>query len=1150
ANMGGRIVALSVCPTDPSMFWVATASGGLLKTTNNGISFEHQFDRQSTVSIGAVAVAPSDSKIVWVGTGENNPRNSVSYGDGVYKSVDGGKSWKRMGLEKTYQIGHIVVHPTDPNIVYVGALGRLYGANPERGLYKTTNGGESWERVLFVDDKTGVIDFRLHPTQPDTLIVATWERLRDGFDSWPGRDVPIPDGYDGYDPIKKWGPGSGLWKTTDGGKSWKRLTAGLPTGQLGRIGLDWYVKDPNILYAVIDCENIGKGPEPIPVYIGVVGENSGGVPHAAIVMPDSPAAKAGIVAGDVFVSIGDMNLLDFDQLLEQLRRRRVGEKVAIKIKRGDEVKEVSVTLAGRPGQQQGGPGGPGGGGPATGVWFGFFTERRDDQFIVTRVMPDGPAAKAGVQDGDQLLAAAGKKLDDASSLTAAIANSKAGDKLKLTVKRGTEEKQLEVTLEERPPQARFAGGGGGGGGAGRRGGGNTAEGGASDVYLGIQGETAEGGVKLNEITDDGPADKAKLLAGDLVTEVDGRAITTYEALVEEIRRRRPGDVLRMTIRRDDQPQQIAVTVERRAGAARTRPYSPSLAGQSANVQDLQGAKGAEFGGIYKSVDGGETWRRVNSLNDRPMYFSQVRVDPNDEKKVYALGVAQFRSSDGGLTFSDDFGRSVHADGHALWIDPRDGRHMVMGVDGGVYTTYDRGSTWDHLNLTDIAQFYHVAITGKAPYQVVGGLQDNGSWLGPSLSQTAAGPINEDWVSVGGGDGFMCRVDAEDPDLIYFESQNGAMARRNLRTGEAASIRPRRVQGATNYRFNWNTPFILSNHNPRLFYAAGNFVFRSLNRGDDLHVISPEITLTKRGSATALAESPRDADVLYVGTDDGALWMTRDGGRKWTDITRNLGLPSPRWISTIEASRHSAGRVYVACDGHRADDDEPYLFVSEDYGQTWRSLRANLPIGSTRCLREDPISPNLLLLGTEFGAWCSVDRGQHWNRMSNTGKLPTVAVHEFAFHPASGEVAVATHGRSIWICDITVLRQVKAEHLANKPALYDPATVTRWQALPRRGGTNRRFIGANPENGAQLYYALPAPAKQSSLKIVDIEGKTVRELRAPLEAGLHKVGWDLSRAPEARPGQGGGAGGPGGGRGFGGRGGNPGGSPGGAAEKPG
>jgi hypothetical protein len=312
---------------------------------------------------------------------------------------------------------------------------------------------------------------------------------------------------------------------------------------------------------------------------------------------------------------------------------------------------------------------------------------------------------------------------------------------------------------------------------------------------------------------------------------------------------------------------------------------------------------------------------------------------------------------------------------------------------------------------------------------------------------------------------------------------------------------------------------LSSHNSKILYSAGNYVFRSLDRGNNLQPISPELTLTKRGSATALAESSRNPNVLYVGTDDGALWVTRNGGHEWTDITKSLGIRDPRWVATIEASRYADGRVYVTLDGHRSDDDEPYAFISDDFGQTFRSIRANLPWGSTRCLREDIHNENLLFCGTEFGLWTSLDRGGHWTKVNNN--LPTVAVHELAFHPTSGEIVAATHGRSIWACDISALRQLSAEHVKDKIALFKPAEVIRWQSEPLRGRTNRRFAGTNPSPGAQLWYALPKKAERVSLRVEDIEGRTVRELRGSTDVGLNRVAWDLLQQPAQATAAGGG-----------------------------
>jgi S1-C subfamily serine protease/photosystem II stability/assembly factor-like uncharacterized protein len=1091
ANMGGRITDIAVHDKDPSLWFVATASGGILKTNNQGTTVTHQFDRQETVSIGAIAVDPNDTNVVWVGTGEANPRNSVSYGDGVYKSVDGGATWKNMGLKKTYQIGKILIHPKDSKTIYVGALGRLYGTSEERGVFKSIDGGETWEKVFFVDNKTGVIDMIMDPNNPETLIAAMWDRQRDGFDSWPG-SVAKPDGIDGYDPIRKWGPGAGLYKSTDAGKNWRKLTNGLPVSNMGRIGLDWQTKASKSIFAIIDCEEIGKGPAPFPAFLGLVGINQGGKAIVMQVLPKSPAEKSGFKVGDQVLSFGDTAITDFDQTLDVLKKKKVGEKVSVKIRRGEETMDLETDLTARPGVGQNQPTQP------SGIWLGVTGEDRDDKIVVTRVTADAPAERAGVKDGDVITHIEDKPAGNYSSLIALIRTKAVGDKVKLKLTRGTENMEVTVTLELRPGSSVAA---------------PTPQ--SNNVYLGIQGENApKGGAVLNEITPEGPAQKAGLVAGDIVRSLAGKPIADYDALVAAIRQFKAGEKTKLSIQRDTEMKEIEVTLEERVSGLASRPNTYSYFGQSPNIQDMQGANGYLYGGVYRSDDGGETWVRVNSLNTRPMYFSVVRVDPSDANYVYVLGVNQFRSSDGGRTFEGDFGRNVHADSHDLWIDPNDGRHMIIGGDGGFYVTHDRGTNWDHINTAAVGQFYHVAISPKHPYWVVGGLQDNGSWAGPAISKNG-GALNEDWISIGGGDGFVCRVDQQDPDLIYWESQNGSIGRRHLKTGERASIRPQRAANGQAYRFNWNTPFILSSHNSKIFYSAGNHVFRSLDRGNNLVSISPEITLTQRGSATALAESPMNPSILYAGTDDGALWVTRNGGTDWKNITANLGIPNPRWVSTIEVSRFEEGRVFVALDGHRSDDDEPYLFASDDFGDTWRSIRSNIPWGSTRCLREDITNPNILYAGTEFAFWVSMDRGANWTKFNTN--LPTVAIHEIAQHPTNGEIVVATHGRSLWACDVSGLRQLKPEHLKDQIAFYKPEEVVRWRTEPSRGRTNRRFASENPASGAQLWYSLPAKAERVSIRIADIEGQVVRELRGETSPGLNRVNWDLSQQIATRAG---------------------------------
>jgi photosystem II stability/assembly factor-like uncharacterized protein len=1020
ANMSGRITAFAVYEADPTTYWVASASGGLVKTVNNGITFEHQFNHESTVSIGDVCVAPSDRNIVWVGTGEANPRNSVSYGDGVYKSTDSGKTWHNMGLKNSYQIGRIQIHPKDPNTVYVGALGRLYGSNEERGLFKTTDGGKNWQKILYIDNQTGIIDIAVHPTEPDTLLVAMWDRERDGFDDFLGD--PPPEGSDRYDPVRKYGKGAGIYKSTDGGKTFKKLTAGLPTCNLGRIGIDYSRKHPNTVYALVDSEKYGTGLPLVTVMIGLQGKEAGGGLKLTEVAANSPAARAGLKVDDVLLTVDGKTIANRAALFDALRPHKPGEKVKVAYERGKDKKEAEITLARRGGQGNRGGGG-GGRGPGSMLSPGFMgQEAEGGGVIVTRMVEDGPAAKAGLQFDDLVTAIDGEPVTQLGAILGKIARTKrAGDKVTLQIVRGTEKKELSVTLS---------------------------------------------------------------------------------------------------------PTQFGRLESKPIPGRTKRPYNAGTGGGNReNVQDEQGPDGFESGGLYRSSDGGETWTRVNSINPRPMYFTVVRVDPTDDNIIYVAGFELHRSKDGGKTFEDGGNRGVHSDLHALWIDPTNGRHMLLGSDGGFYQTYDRAEHWDHMNSLALGQFYHVTVDPRPLYRVYGGLQDNASWAGPSRTLHAAGPINDDWLMLGGGDGFVVRPDPTDPDLVYAESQDGNIFRRDLKTGERATIRPKRIAGQPEHRFNWNTPFILSAHNPSIFYSAGEYVFRSVNKGDNLHIISPEITHSKKGSGTALAESPKNPDVPWVGTDDGALWVTRNGGVKWTEVDANVKLSGPRWVASIEPSHVVEGRAYVVFDAHRSNDDEPYVFVTEDYGQTWKSLRANLPTGSTRCCSEDIENPNLLYLGTEFGAWISTNRGESWTKLNNN--LPTVAVHEFAQHPTSGEVIAATHGRSLWVLDVTALRQMTATVLKDKAHLYRPNKVVRWRVDQGRDGwfdgSGRRFVGENPPTGAVFYYSLGQKAERVSLKVLDYTGKVVAELPGKADAGLHTVSWNLQEGSRGGRGGRGGAG---------------------------
>jgi photosystem II stability/assembly factor-like uncharacterized protein len=1032
ANMGGRITALAVVESDPTTFYVATASGGLLKTTNNGTTFAFVFEKEATISIGDVAVSQSDPNVVYVGTGEHNPRNSVSYGDGIYKSTDGGKSWSNVGLKKSFSIGKIVIHPTDPNTVYVAAMGRVWGPSEERGVFKTTDGGKNWQKVLYVDDKTGGIDLRMDPFDPNTLFAGLWERKRDEFDGyfgtggWPGPDQ--------FGPIVAHGPGGGLYKTSDAGKSWNKLTgekgaAGLPTVKTGRIGLDYSRKTKGLIYAIIDTENIGMGRPALTVYMGVSGEGDKGGAKLTQITDDGPAAKAGLKVNDVVVAADGKKVDSYDDLLEALVPKKPDDVLKLDVKRSKkdakepELLKIDLKLGTRAPEPKKGGGqtslSPGG--------IVFSIASFDAPVTVAEVPKGGAAEKAGVKPGMVVVSVDGKEVSNFRDyrtelrVSAKLENPRvAGDKVKVAFKEG-DKKPFEIALELQDAELRFGGVPGKGGGKG-------------------------------------------------------------------------------------------------ANVARPFIQQAQVGGQQPNVQASQGKDGYQTGGVYKSADNGKTWARVNSVNPRPFYFSNVRVDPTDDKTIYVFGdTTLYKSTDGGTKFGSAGANTVHPDHHAMWINPKDGRHIILGNDGGFYITYDRGANWDHLNTLALAQFYHVAVDTRKPYRVYGGLQDNGSWGGPSRTLRGTGPANEDWQYLNGGDGFVCRVDPNDPDWVYAESQNGGMNRRNLRTGEQRGIRPKQVKQGEDLRFNWNTPFILSSHNSSVFYCGAQYVFQSIARGDNLKAISPELTRTPKGSMTAIAESAKNADVLWAGTDDGYLWVTKNGGQNWTNVTDNVkkaGLPGFRCVSTIEPGAKVEGRCYVCFDAHRSDDDKPYLFATEDYGATWKPIANNLPeFGSTRCLREDITTSDVLYCGTEFGVFVSINRGESWAKLNNN--LPSVAVHEIAQPTTASELVVATHGRGIWITDVASLRQMKPDVLKEKATLFTPATVTRWQFAPGSFPYSRdvrKFYGTNPPSGGFIDYLLGAPAKDVSLKVVDVTGAVVREFRSPpTGAGFHRVTWQPPRA---------------------------------------
>lgn len=896
AVMGGRIDDFAVVESNPSIVYVGTASGGILKTVNGGTTWEPIFDNEEVSTIGDLAIAPSSPDTIWAGTGEPNNRQSSSWGNGVYKSTDAGKTWQHMGLRATESIGRIVIHPANPNIVYVAAVGKLWGPSKERGVYKTTDGGRTWTNILYINEDTGVIDIVIDSASPDTLLAGAYQRRRTVF------------GFNGS------GPHGGIHKTTDGGATWKKLVVGLP----------W---DPNFRPG-----QMGPGAAPDPF-------------------------MAAIAA----------------------------------------------------------------------------------QFGIQMTPPAQPAAQADAGKPQEI------------------------GRIGLNFYRG-----------------------------------NT-----SIVY----------------------------------------------ALVEH-----------------------------------------------------------RNGGTFRSDDKGETWVRMSDVNPRAMYYSQIHVDPNNDQRVWALGASMFNSEDGGRSYVSNRVQRIHGDYHALWINPANSNHVMAGSDGGIHWSWDGGRTWDAVMTYPLGQFYEIGVDMRKPYYICGGLQDNNTWCGPSASMDIAGIRNADWYTTGGGDGFYAQMDPTDPNIVYAESQDGNVLRRDLRTHESKSIRPQEGEGEARFRFQWNSPIVISAHNPATIYYGGNFVFKSNNRGDAWTKISPDLTNNQERdklpimgkvpdgdtlsrhdgvqqwpTTTTLSESPVNKDVLWAGTDDGNLHVTRDGGTTWKNVAEKVpGVPKGTYVSRVIASKHAEGTAYVTFDGHRMDDFGIYVFASSDFGETWKAIRNGIPDnkGIVNVIREHHKNPDLLLAGTEYGAYISFDRGATWTRIKNG--MPTVPVDDILIHPRENDLIFGTHGRSIWIMDnINSLEQMNAKVADSDLTLFDLRPAIMWRVAGRTTSAStghKLFNGANPPNGAIIDYYLKnkiegAPAQAAAaagggpgggggggrgqaaataaaaqqrpspvqLAIIDSTGKTIRTINGTGNAGINRVTWDYrmtSPIPPAAPGTG--AGGPGGGGGGGGFGGGAGG----------
>jgi photosystem II stability/assembly factor-like uncharacterized protein len=871
----GRVVDVAVNENDPSAFLVAYASGGLWLTTSNGSTFSPLFDHQAVMTIGDIAATwqaqPSlQPQTIWVGTGESNSSRSSYAGAGIYKSEDGGKTWQNKGLGETQHISRIILHPTDSNTLWVAAIGHLYSSNPERGVFKTTDGGKTWEKTLFIDDQTGVIDLALDPQNPEVLYAAAWQRSRRAWD------------------FEEAGKKSGLYKSSDGGKTWQKLvepfSKGFPDSEgVGRIGIAISHQNSNRLYAFLDNQETRSPNEGV-------------------------AQKVGFEKDD---------------------------RAALKIQKNalEAMKNAD---------------------------FLQFSDEDINDFLDAYRFPMQYTAQ---------------------------------------------------TIREK--------------------------------------------MQNNQITPKALADFLKNANDDL--------------------------------------------------------FNTPI-------------KGCE---VYRSDDAGLSWYKTHAgyiddlIYTYGYYFGNIAISPLDDSKIYLLGVPILASSDGGRTWENINGDNVHVDHHALWVSPKREGHLILGNDGGINISYNNGKNWFKCNTIPVSQFYTVNVDMAEPFNVYGGMQDNGVWYAPHNYRYSAAWQQQGrypYQNLMGGDGMQVQIDTRDNNIVYTGYQFGNYFRINKATGETKYITPTPILGEKPFRFNWQAPILLSRHNQDVLYLGSNCFHRSLDKGEHFETLSTDLTQGGKkgdvpyGTLTSISESPLKLGYLYVGSDDGLVHVSKDMGYTWERVSDNLPAEVRKlnlWVSRVEASHHALGRVYLTLNGYRYDHFEAYLFVSEDFGKSWRRLgvaqsldkhSSALPAEPINVVKEDPHNENILYVGTDHSLYLSLDRGKTF--MGVSSDLPDVAVHDLAIQARDKKLVVATHGRSLWLMDLQHIESLTPALLEKPLHLYPLQN----QTFSKKWGDKANWWQA--ENEPTLEIAVWAAEAQKATIFIKKETETLYQFEVELEKGLNFIPYHL------------------------------------------
>lgn len=1061
-TFSGRITEFAVPPRQSQTYYVATATGGIWKTEDGGIHFKPVFDKYGVMSMGDIAVARSNPNTVYAGTGEPLHARSSAHGNGMWKSVNGGKTWTHIGLEKSYFIPRVAVDHKNPDIVYVAAEGKLYDnkMDCQRGLYKTIDGGKTWTQVLDLKDR-GVGDFVIDPTNSDVVIAVAYKTYR--------RTWTFIDRQEG----------NHLYKTVDGGKTWKKLTNGLPMNiKTGWNGICIYEKNPNILYVRMDEE----------VNLGLSEREGVALFRVRRVFRDEyyfnkfkrfkvhPEIKK-LVKFELFEVKDESELVE--KLNELVKEREFPKKIGIDLKAFN-TKARSVY-------------------------------KKDEDIIksideIEKYLKRGESYKKLMKEINGFVLyllfvdSEGIEIKEDVFSVRDIEKVKVNPALKSLVKFDPEKIKDEKELAE----------------------------------------------KANEVVkDEGLVEK---LGIDLrkFSEEAKKAYKDREDLKARFK---------------DAKEKIKEFEERKGRYQVINRYILQIIYGEA-LQILETVK--KSGVIYRSDDQGESWTRMTEYKHvggsqivnqiEAGYSGRLYIDPNNDKRLYAVEVVVKISKDGGKTFKNvpwTGTHKCHVDTRGMWIDPLNSNHILNGNDGGVSETWDGGKHWSQKDTISAQQFYDISVDNEVPYNVMGGTQDNGCWLGPSRNRNQYGVYPADWTYLPSGDGYYVLRDWWNPEYIYFESQFGRSNRINLKTGEIISLSKRntpeeRAEGKSPQRYQWDSPIHLSPHNPGTVYVCSQHVHMSRSRGDrgTFVTISPDLTrnnkerielskLTNLQYATiyTFAESPVKPGVYWAGTDDGNLQLSTNGGDTWQNITENFydkngkpkrgikgaRIPCDRWVTKVEPSSHDLNTCYVTYSGYRThNEDNSYIFVTRDMGKTWEDLSQEM-MNPVRDIEEDPDNPDILYLATDYGLFVTIDKGKNWVEMSSSA--PDVLVMDLDIQKRERDLAIGTYGRGIYIADIFPFKEFKEEIFKKDAYLFDIQRTIKWNVYERRGPRYGEFARVNnPQVGSTIYYYLKEPAKSVRFLIKDLEGKEIRELKGMQVKGIQRVFWDLRKKPESRDGR--------------------------------